>query len=234
MSDLNTYEFGRNQGALSGSQIQNRTLRNTYWLLALSMLPTAAGAWLGIELGFSFFAGSPFLGFMAFMAIAFGFFWGIKRTKHSGTGVALLLGFTFFMGLMLSRLLTVALGMQNGASLIGVAALGTGGIFFGLASYASVTKRDFSNMGKFLFVGIMMLLVGSVANIFLQLPALGLTISVLAVGIFSLYLLFDLKRIMDGGETNYVTATLSVYLNVYNIFANLLSLLMAFTGNSRD
>jgi modulator of FtsH protease len=146
----------------------------------------------------------------------------------------LLLAFTFFMGLMLSNMLRVALNMPNGGSLIGVAALGTGGIFFGLASYASVTKRDFSNMGKFLFVGVMMLLVGGIANMFLHLTALSLALSVMAVGIFSLYLLFDLKRIMDGGETNYITATLAVYLDLYNIFANLLSLLMAFSGNSKE
>ncbi len=234
MSDMNTYEFGHHGGVLASRETRNRTLRNTYALLALSMLPTALGAWVGIQFGFSFFAGSPFIGFMAFMAIAFGFFWGIERTKNSGMGVVLLLAFTFFMGLMLSRMLGMALGMQNGAQLIGTAALGTGGIFFGLASYASVTKRDFSNMGKFLFVGVMVLLFASLANIFLQLPALSLTISALAVGIFSLYLLFDLKRIMDGGETNYITATLSVYLDLYNIFVNLLHLLMAFTGNSRD
>ena len=233
MSELNNYSFGRTLESKQ-SLSQNRTLRNTYWLLALSMLPTTLGAFVGVQFGFSFFAGSPFIGLFAFMAIAFGFFWGIEKTKHSGMGVVLLLGFTFFMGLMLSGLLRVALNMPNGASLIGVAALGTGGIFFGLASYASVTKRDFSNMGKFLFVGVMMLLVGGVANMFLHLTALSLALSVMAVGIFSLYLLFDLKRIMDGGETNYITATLAVYLDLYNIFANLLSLLMAFTGNSRD
>ncbi len=233
MANMNSYDFGRS-GSVTTVSVRNNVLRNTYWLLALSMLPTALGAYIGVQMGFSLFAGSPFIGFIAFMAIAMGFFWGIEKTKNSGMGVALLLGFTFFMGLMLSRMLSVALGMSNGASLIGIAALGTGGIFFGLASYASVTKRDFSNLGKFLFIGVMMLLVASVANIFLHLPALALTISTLAVGIFSLYLLFDLKRVIDGGETNYVTATLSIYLDLYNVFANLLSILMAFTGNSRD
>ncbi|MFN7836305.1 MAG: Bax inhibitor-1/YccA family protein [Burkholderiaceae bacterium] len=233
MADTKSYDFGRSSSATT-VPVRNEVLRNTYWLLALSMLPTALGAYIGLQFNFNFFAGSPVIGFVAFLAIAFAFFWGIERTKNSGMGVVLLLGFTFFMGLMLSRILSVALGLENGASLIGVAALGTGGVFFGLASYASVTKRDFSNWGKFLFVGVIMLLVASVANIFLKLPALSLAISTMAVGVFSLYLLFDLKRIMDGGETNYITATLSVYLDIYNIFVNLLSLLMAFTGNNRD
>ena len=233
MANMNSYDFGRS-GSVTTVNVRNQVLRNTYWLLALSMLPTALGAYIGVQLGFSFFSGSPLIGFVAFMAIAFGFFWGIERTKNSGIGVVLLLGFTFFMGLMLSRLLSVALGMSNGANLIGVAALGTGGIFFGMASYATVTKRDFSGMGQYLMIGVILLLVASVANIFLHLPALSLTISTIAVGLFSLWLLFDLKNIVDGGETNYISATLSVYLNLYNIFTNLLSLLMAFTGNSRD
>ncbi len=234
MSDLNTYQFGHTQKTGHLQALRNRTLRNTYWLLAISMLPTSIGAWLGLQLNFSFFEGSPFLSFFVFLGIAFIFFYGIEKNKNSGVGVILLLAFTLFMGLMLSRLLKVALGLHNGEQLIAVAALGTAGIFFGLASYASVTKRDFSSWGKTLFIGLIMLIMASVANIFLQMPALSLTISTLAVGLFSFFLLYDLKRIIDGGETNYITATLAVYLNLYNIFTNLLQLLMAFTGNSRD
>jgi modulator of FtsH protease len=236
MANLNSYDFGRNESITTVST-RNKVLRNTYWLLSLSMLPTAFGAFLGIQLGFTgLLPGSPFISAMLFMGIAFAFFWGIERTKESSTGVVLLLGFTFFMGVMLSRLLAYALGMSNGASLIGIAALGTGGIFFGLASYASVTKRDFSNMGKFLMIGAVMLIIASLANIFLQLPALSLTISTIAVGLFSLWLLFDLKRIIDGGETNYISATLQLYLSLYNIFVSLLQLLMAFGGggSSKD
>jgi FtsH-binding integral membrane protein len=207
-----------------------RVLRNTYALLALSLLPTVAGAWLGIQANFSLLAGSPVLGFVLFLAIAFGFFWGIERTKNSGWGVALLLGFTFFMGLMLSGLLRVALGLANGGQLIALAGGGTAAVMFAMAGVATTSKRDFSNMGKFLFVALIALLVAVVANLFLQIPALALTISTLAVVLFSAFLLYDLSRIVNGGETNYISATLAVYLSLYNIFANLLSLLMVFTG----
>lgn len=210
---------------------QNRVLRNTYLLLAISMIPTVAGAVLGINMGFSLFAGSPMVSFLVFLGIAFGFMWGIERTKHSGMGVVLLLGFTFFMGLMLSRILQVALGFSNGASLIATAAGGTGAIFFTLAGIATVTKKDFSFLGKFLFVGLVVILLAMVANIFFQIPALSLTISAVAVLLFSGYILFDISRIVNGGEDNYITATLAVYLDIYNLFVHLLNLLMAFAGN---
>jgi len=210
---------------------QNRVLRNTYALLAVSMVPTILGALVGIQMKFSFFAGSPMMGFLLFLGVAWGFMYGIERTKNSGMGVALLLGFTFFMGLMLSRILQVALGFSNGGTLIAMAAGGTGAIFFALAGVASNTKRDFSNMGKFLFAGVILLLVASAANIFFQIPAMSLAISAIAVVLFSAYIIYDINRIVQGGETNYITATLSVYLSVYNVFVSLLQLLMAFTGD---
>ena len=212
---------------------QNRVLRNTYLLLALSMLPTIAGAWLGVSFNFAFFPGHPAIGFVLFLAIAFGFFFGIEKTKNSGWGVALLLGFTFFMGLMLSRLLGVVLGFGNGAKLIGLAFGGTAIIFAAMAGVATSIRRDLSGLGKFLFVGAIMLIVAMFANIFLQLPGLTIALSVLAIGIFSAFMLFDLNRIIMGGETNYVTATLALYLDIYNVFVNLLALL-GITGGSND
>jgi len=209
---------------------QNRVLRNTYMLLGLSMVPTVLGAMVGIQMGFSFFAGSPWISFLLFLGIAFGFMWGIERHKNSSLGVALLLGFTFFMGLMLSRILQFALGFSNGGSMIALAAGGTGAIFFTLASIAATSKRDFTGMGKFLFAGMILILLAAVANIFFQIPALSLTIAVAAVGIFSAYILYDISRIVQGGETNYVSATLAVYLDIYNVFVSLLQLIMAFTG----
>ncbi len=220
--------FGQRTQELSVQQ--NRVLRNTYILLAVSMVPTIIGALVGIRLNFAFMAGSPFIAFMLFLGIAFGFMWGIEKTKHSSTGVWLLLGFTFFMGLMLSRLLQVALGLSNGTNLITLAAAGTGAIFFTMAGIATVTKKDFSFMGKFLFVGIVLVLLAMVANIFLQIPVLTVTISAIVVLLFSAYLLYDVSRIVTGGEDNYISATLAVYLDIYNIFAHLLSLLMIFTG----
>ena len=217
------------------SAVQNRVLRNTYLMLAATMVPTLLGAWVGMSVGFSLFEGSPLISMLLFLGIAFAFFYGIERTKHSVVGVYLLLGFTFFMGLMLSRILSVALGMGNGGQIIAVAAGGTGVIFFGMASLSTVVKKDLSSMSKFLFLGVLLLIVASIANIWLQMPALMLTISLLAVVIFSVFLLVDLQRIVNGGETNYVSATLSVYLSVYNIFSNLVVLLMAlFGGGNRE
>jgi len=210
---------------------QNKVLRNTYLLLALSMIPTVVGALVGVRLGFSLFAGSPFISFLVFMGVAFAFMWGIERTKNSAMGVVLLLGFTFFMGLMLSGILRMALGFSNGASLIATAAGGTGAIFFTLATVATVTKKDFSFLGKFLFIGVVVVLLAALANIFFQIPALSLTISAVTVLIFSAYILYDISRIVNGGETNYISATLAVYLDVYNVFVSLLNLLMAFSGD---
>ncbi len=219
--------------ATSPALAQNRVLRNTYMLLALSMLPTILGAWLGVQFKFSFFAGNPVIGFMLFLGIAFGFFYGIEKTKNSGWGVALLLGFTFFMGLMLSRLLGSILGLSNGVSLIAIAFGGTAAVFVTMATVATTIKRDLAPMGKFLFVGMIMLLIAAFANIFLQLPALMIVISLVAIGIFSAFMLYDINRVVTGGETNYVSATLAIYLSVYNVFANLLALL-GITGGSSD
>ncbi len=209
---------------------QHRVLRNTYLLLALSMVPTVLGALIGIQMQFSFLAGSPFLAILLFLGIAFGFMWGIEKTKNSAMGLVLLLAFTFFMGLMLSRILQVALGFSNGGQLIALAFGGTGAIFFGLAGIAATTKRNFSNLGKFLFAGVILILLAALANAFFQIPALALSISALAVAIFSGFILYDINRIVRGGETNYITATLSVYLSIYNLFASLLHLLLAFAG----
>ncbi|MBS0345162.1 MAG: Bax inhibitor-1/YccA family protein [Proteobacteria bacterium] len=212
------------------SQSANRVLRNTYLLLALSMVPTVAGALIGVQMQFSFLAGSPLMSFLLFMGIAFAFFYGIEKNKNSGVGVALLLAFTFFMGLMLSRILQVALGFSNGGSMIALAGGGTAAIFATMAGIASVSKRDFSNMGKFLTVGLVVVLIAMVANIFLQMPVLHLVISAVVVLLFSGYILYDISNIVQGGETNYVSATLAVYLDIYNVFVSLLNLIMSFTG----
>jgi len=231
MSDLNSYGFGQTS-SISTIQIRNRVLRNTYALLALSMVPTVIGAWLGIAMGFNFMAQSPFLGFIVFMAVAFGFFWAIEKNKDTGLGVLLLLGFTFFMGLMLSRLVGYTLNSySNGAALVMLSFGGTAAIFATMATIATVSKSDFSGMGKWLMVGVLLLIVASLANIWLQLPALMLTVMVLAIAIFSAFILVDVQRVVHGGETNYIMATLAIYLDVYNVFTNLLALLGIFGGN---
>lgn len=213
-------------------QQRNKVLRNTYWLLSLSMVPTILGAWIGVAtgVGAAMAAMSPWIGLIVFMGGAFGFMFAIEKFKNSSAGVPILLAFTFFMGLMLSRLVGNILGLSNGASLIMTAFAGTGGIFMGMAVLSSVIKRDLSSMGKFLFIGMIMVLVAAVANIFFQSTALMIALSVLVIGISSAFILYDLKRVKDGEETNYISATLGVYLSLYNIFANLLALLGIFGG----
>ena len=214
-------------GALA--EQRNRVLRNTYWLLALSMVPTVLGAWVGVQTGLMRNLGGG-MGAIVFLAGAFGFMFAIEKFKNSAAGVPILLAFTFFMGLMLARLLGMVLGLNNGGSLIMMAFAGTGAIFFGMASLTTVIKRDLSSMGKFLFIGMIMLIVAGIANIFIQSSALMITLSVLAIGIFSAFILYDLKRVQDGEETNYISATLGVYLSLYNVFSNLLALLGIFGG----
>ena len=203
---------------------RNRVLRNTYWLLALSMVPTVLGAWVGMTSGIAQ-AMTPGVGLIVFLVGTFGFMFAIEKNKDSAAGVPLLLAFTFFMGLMLARMLGAVLGMTNGAGLIMMAFAGTGAIFLGMAVQSSVVKRDLGTMGKWLFIGVVLLFVASIANVFLQSSALMITTSVLAIGIFSAFILYDLKRVRDGLETNHVIATLGVYLSLYNVFQSLLAIL---------
>jgi len=220
---LQPYQSWDADGAVSVGQ-RNRVLRNTYWLLALSMVPTVLGAWIGVSTGLASTL-SPGIGLVVFLVGAFGFMFAIEKTKNSTAGVPVLLAFTFFMGLMLSRLVGTVLGSANGASLVMTAFAGTGAIFLGMASLSTMIKRDLSAMGKWLFVGAIMLLVAGIANFFLQSSALMMTLSVAAIGIFSAFILHDLKRVQDGLETNYISATLGVYLSIYNVFQSLLVLL---------
>ena len=211
---------------------RQRVLRNTYWLLALSLLPTVLGAWVGVSTGItrSLTGG---LGLIVFLGGAFGFMFAIEKTKNSAAGVPVLLGFTFFMGLMLSRLIAMVLGFKNGSELVMTAFGGTAGVFLVMASLATIIKRDLSGMGKFLFVGALVLMFGAIINVFVGSTTGMLVISVAAIGIFSAYMLYDLKQIMDGGETNYISATLALYLDLFNVFQSLLALLGIF-GGERD
>ena len=227
---LNTqYDTSVSNGLSLDSQ---RVLRNTYWLLAVSMLPTVLGAWVGVSTGIMATMGAG-MSMLVFLGGAFGLMYLVEKNKDSSTGVYALLAFTFFMGLMLSRMLTHILMFRNGGSLIMTAFGGTGAIFFAMASMATVIKRDLSGMGKFLFVGAVILMVVGIANIFLQSSALMLTMLALSMAVFSAFILYDIKRVIDGGETNYISATLAIYLDIYNVFQSLLALLGTF-GGDRD
>ncbi len=211
---------------------RNKVLRNTYWLLALSLVPTVLGAWLGVATGITQSLGGG-LGLVVFLGGAFGFMYAIEKTKNSAAGVPVLLGFTFFMGLMLSRMIAMVLGFKNGPDLIMTAFGGTAGVFFVMASLSSVIKRSLEGMGKWLFVGALAIMVGGIINVFVGSTAGLMAISVAAIGVFSAYMLYDLKRIVDGGETNYISATLALYLDIMNVFQSLLALL-GIAGGERD
>jgi modulator of FtsH protease len=214
---------------LSSPEERNRVLRNTYWLLALSMLPTVLGAWLGVETGLSKVL-SGWMGLIVILVGGFGFIYAIEKTKNSAAGVPVLLGFTFFMGLMLSSLIAAVLGFKNGSSLVMTAFGGTAGVFFVMASLASVIKRDLSGMGKWLFVGAIVMMVGGIINVFVGSSVGMMVISMMGIAIFSAYMLYDIKQIIDGGETNYISATLALYLDIINVFQSLLALLGIMSG----
>ena len=226
---LNNTSFGTGVNL----QERNRVLRNTYWLLALSLIPTVLGAWVGVSTGITKAVMGGWMGIIVFLGGAFAFMYAIQKTKNSAAGVPVLLGFTFFMGLMLAGLIERTLGFKNGPSLIMTAFGGTAGVFFVMASLASVIKRDLSGMGKWLFVGAVVLMIGSVIGILVGSSAAMIAVSVAAIGIFSAYMLYDLKQIIDGGETNYISATLALYLDVINVFQALLALL-GIMGGERD
>jgi len=209
----------------------HRVLRNTYWLLAISMLPAIVGAFVGLQFNLvGLYRSNPILAPILMIAILFGALFGVSALRNTAWGVPALLAFTFIAGATLAPNLSVALGFRNGGQLIALAAGLTAAVFFAMATIATVSKRDFSFLGKFLFVGLILLVVASLANLFLQIPALQLTLSAIAVLIFSAYILYDVSNIIHGGETNYVMATVNLYLDIYNIFVSLLNLLMAFSG----
>jgi modulator of FtsH protease len=211
------------------AQARQRVLRNTYWLLTLSLLPTVLGAWIGVSTGL-FARGGPILSLLAFV-VAMAMIFVIHKTRNSPAGVFALLGFTFFMGLMLSNLLLWTLRFSNGPQLIMTAFGGTAGVFLAMASLATVVKRDLGGLAKFLFVGMVIVVIASLVNLFVHSSAAMLAINVAVMGIFSAFMLVDIKRVIDGGETNYVTATLAIYLDLINVFSALLQLLGVFGGN---
>jgi modulator of FtsH protease len=208
---------------------QQRVLRNTYLLLALTMVPTVVGAYIGIGTG-GIIMQNPIISFFVMLGAVIGLQFAIAANRNSSLGVVLLLVMTFVLGWWLGPLLAVALSLKNGPQLIGMAAIGTGVIFFVMAGIATTVKKDFSFMGKFLFIGMIVALLAIIANMFLQIPALALTISAIVVVVFSLFLLHDVSRIVNGGETNYIMATTGCYMSLFNIFASLLQILMALSG----
>lgn len=230
--ELRTIQHDVPAGSQELALQQNKVLRNTYWLLAITLIPTAIGALIGANLQLTFLRTSPVISLVAILAVFYGWIWAIERNRDSGVGVALLLGFTLFLGLLLGPVLQRVLGFANGGQLVAMAAGGTALTFFGLSAVASSVKRDFSRMGSFLMVGAIVIMLGVVASVFLQIPALTLAILAAFVIFSALIILWQINTVVRGGETNYVSATLTLYVAIYNLFSSLLQLLGIFGGNS--
>jgi modulator of FtsH protease len=209
----------------------NKVLRNTYALLGVSLFPTVIGALLGMNMSFAMAQTSPIMFMLLTLVGIFGMFFLIQRNRNSSLGVVFLLGLTFLLGVLLGPILQFAFSLSNGGQIVSLAAGGTGVIFLTLAGIAQTTKRDFSFMGKFLMIGLVLLILAMLVNMFFMVPAASLAISAIAVMIFSGFILYDVNRIVRGGETNYIMATLALYMNIYNLFVNLLHLLIALMGN---
>ncbi|XHS77355.1 Bax inhibitor-1 family protein [Burkholderiaceae bacterium UC74_6] len=218
---MNNQNVFSNVTTIANPAETNRVLRNTYALLALSMIPTVLGAWLGLATGLM----ASMAGLIITLVASFALIFVIKKTQNSAMGVFWLLAFTFVMGMMLSGSIGLVLHKKGGAEIVMLAFSATAAIFFGMATLSSVIKRDLSSMGKFLFIGLILVVVASLANIFLQSSALMITVATISAGLFSAFILYDLKTVRDGLETNYVSATLSIYLDLVNLFTSLLQIL---------
>ena len=211
--------------ASHGISAEQKVLRNTYLLLALSMIPTGIGAMIGVNMNFGFLRASPMLGAFAMLAIVYGMFYAIEKNRDSGLGVGLLLGLTLFLGVMLGPVLQHTLGLRNGGELVAMAAGGTATVFLAMAGIATTTRRNFGAMGNFLAVGGIVIMLAVVANIFFASPVLHLTICAAFVLFSSMMILWQVSEIVHGGESNYISATLTLYMSVYNLFTSLLQLL---------
>jgi modulator of FtsH protease len=204
---------------------QHKVLRNTYLLLALTLIPTVIGAAIGTNLDVSFMRASPMLSFFVILGVFYGWIFAIERNKDSALGVGLLLGFTLFLGVLLGPLFQRILGFSNGTQLIMMAAGGTAAVFFVMAGIASSTKRDLSGMGNFLAVGAIVIMLAVIGNVFFASPMLYLVILGAFVLFSSMMIMWQVNAVVQGGETNYIVATLNLYIAIYNLFSVLLQLL---------
>ncbi len=217
--------------ALGGQDVRHKVLRNTYWLLALAMIPSVIGAVMGVA--FNIPVPRGIIGFVVFLAVTYGFMYAVEKTKDSAAGIGVLFAFTFFLGIWLTPLLTRTLGFANGGQIIMLAFGGTAAIMGVMATIATVSKRDFSMMGKWLTMATIILILAAAVGVIFQLPALMLVLSAVAVAIFSAYILYDVQQIVNGGETNYIRAAMHLFVNLWMVFSNLLALI-GIGGGSRE
>lgn len=203
----------------------NKVLKNTYMLLGMTLLFSA------ITAGVSMAMGLPQGAALVLMLVGFGLLFVVHKMADTSKGLLAIFAFTGVMGASIGPMLNHYLSMPGGPALVMQALGGTAVVFFGLSAYALTTRKDFSFMGGFLMIGLIVAVVAMIANIFLAIPALSLTISAVVVMIMSGLILFDTSRIINGGETNYIRATVGLYLSIYNLFIHMLSLLTAFGGD---
>lgn len=212
------------------TQIRYKVIRNTYGLLGLSMIPSVIGSIFGSHMDFSFLAARPIMSTLMILAVFYSLTFAIRNNRYSSTGVFLMLGLTFLMGLLLGPLLQQAFRFPNGGQLIMTAAGITSLIFVLMAGISSTTKRELSGLGNFLTVGAIVLMAAMLANIFLSITTLHLMISAAFALFSSLMILWQIKMVVNGGEDSYISAALSIYISIYNLFSSLLQLLLAFSG----
>lgn len=224
------YDYTQPAGA--GAVQKNTVLRKTYGLLGLSFIPCAAGAFVSSQLGFNLYSmfGSRWVAFGVLLAFFYGMCFLIEKNRYSNTGAVLLMVFTFGMGVLISPLLQYSLSFSNGAQIVGIAAAMTAAVFFTMSALARRTKADMNSLGRFLTVGAVVLMVGVVANMFLQIPAFSLAISAGFVLFSSLLIMWQIRTVIDGGETSHVSAALTIFISLYNIFSSLLNILTSLGG----
>lgn len=222
------YHYTQTAGAVQ----KNTVLRKTYGLLGLSFIPCAAGAFLSSQMGINLYSmfGNRWIAFGVVLAFFYGMCFLIEKNRYSNTGAGLLMVFTFGMGILISPLLQYSLSFSNGAKIVGLAAAMTAAVFFTMAAVARRTKADMGSLGRFLMVGAVVLMVAVVANMFLQIPALALTISAGFVIFSSLLIMWQIRTVIDGGETSHISAALTIFISLYNIFSSLLHILLSIGG----
>ena len=203
----------------------NKVLRNTYALLSMTLLFSAVTA------GISMTMNMPPMNLLVVLGGYFGLLFLTTKFRNSSLGLVFVFALTGFMGLTLGPLLNAYLSLPNGGELVMTALGGTGVIFLGLSGYALTTRKDFSFMGGFLMVGILVAFLAGIATLFFNVPGMALAVSAMFVLLMSGLILWETSNIIHGGETNYIMATVTLYISIYNLFTSLLHLLGAFSGN---
>jgi len=231
--NFNNYQQQQYQMAMPSAEVRNQVLRYTYLLLAISMIPTAIGALIGVNLSFMFLATSPIMSMLLLIGGMYFLMFMVQRNRNSFAGVVWLMAFTLIMGMLLGPLFQVALRIPNGSQLILLAALLTSAVFFVMTAIAFTIKRETPFLTNFLAIGGSVIFIAMIANIFLHMPAMYLMLCGAFVIFSSLMILWQVNQIIIGGETNYISATLSLYVSLYNLFTSLLQIIIALSGGNR-